>query len=551
MDNYILAYYQKICDGSEVVGEWVRMLYEIIVHGIEDGTYIYDSKKAANSIRFFEKFVRHNKGKWAPNLLVLSLWQKAMLSVIFGIVDADGVRIFREVFIVVGRKCGKTLLAAGIIAYMAYLDVEFGSEIYCLAPKLDQSDLVYSAFEFTKDKTPAFDKLTKKRKVDLYIKKTNTTIKKLAFSDRRSDGYNPQLCICDELSSWPAARGLKQYEVMTSGMISRQQPIMLGISSAGYVNDGVFDELFLRGTKFLKGGSREKHFLPFIYKIDSEDKWDDINELRKSLPGLGVSIPVDTILGEIDSAHESLSKRSEFITKYCNVKQNAAQAWLSTKTVKKACGPHLEPEMFRSTYAVLGIDLSQTTDLTAAVCIIERGGILHILAHFWMPSAKIDFASDRDHVPYRIFMERGFLSASGDSFVDYTDVFAWCKNLVEQYEILPLMTGYDRYSSQYLIKDMEAYGFHTDDVFQGFNLFPAIQTLEGMMDSGLIDIGDNDLLKMHLLDTALKSDTDSRRSKIVKCDARSHIDGTAAMLCGLIVRDKHADTIGEQLKNLS
>lgn len=552
MDNYIFAYYQRICDGSEVVGEWVRMLYSIIVHGIEDGTYIFDQKKANNCIRFFEKFVRHNKGTLAPQVIVLSLWQKALLSCIFGIVDENGIRVFKEVFILVGRKCGKTLLAAGIIAYMAYLDVDFGSEIYCIAPKLDQSDLVYSAFEFTKDKTPAFAKMTKKRKNDLYIAKTNTTIKKIAFNEKRSDGFNPQLTVCDEMSSWTAARGLKQYEVITSGTIARRQPITLAISSAGYVDNGIFDELMLRGTKFLKGGSREKHLLPFIYMVDNVDKWDDINELRKSLPGLGVSVSVDTILEHIDSAHESLSKKTEFLTKFCNIKQNSAQAWLSTDTVRKACsGRHLTPDMFRSSYAVLGIDLSQTTDLTAAVCIIERGGILHLLAHFWMPAGKVDFATERDGVPYRVFIQKGWLSTSGESFVDYEDVFAWCKALVEQYEILPLMTGYDRYSSQYLVKDLNAYGFHTDDVFQGYNLFPAIQTLEGMMDSGLIDIGDNDMLKMHLLDTALKSDTDSRRSKIVKCDSRCHIDGTAALLCGLIVRDKHADTIGEQLKNLA
>ena len=149
MDNYIYAYYQRICDGSEVVGKWIRMLYELIVHGIEDGTYIFDQNKANKVIRFYEKFVRHNKGILAPQVITLALWEKALLSVIFGIVDENGLRVFREVFIVVGRKCGKTLLASGIMSYIAYVAGEFGSEIYCLAPKLDQSDLVYSAFEFT------------------------------------------------------------------------------------------------------------------------------------------------------------------------------------------------------------------------------------------------------------------------------------------------------------------------------------------------------------------------------------------------------------------
>ena len=549
MDNYILAYYQRICDGSEIVGKWIRMLYERIVQGIESGEYIFDQRKANNVIRFFEKFVRHNKGKLAPQCITLSLWQKAMLSVIFGIVDENGVRVFREVFIVVGRKCGKTLLASGVMSYEAYVDGEFGSEIYCVAPKLDQSDLVYSAFDFTKDHTPAFARMTKKRKNDLYIRQTNTSIKKIAFNEKKADGYNPQLTVGDEMSSWPAARGLKQYEVMVSGTGAREQPITLSISSAGYVNDGIYDELFKRGTKFLLGNSRETHLLPFIYMIDDLDKWDDINELRKSLPGLGVSVSVDFVLSEIRTAYESPSKKAEFLTKYCNVKQNAVQAWLKTEYVTGAISAPLSLEQFRSSYAVLGIDLSQTTDLTAAALLIEKNGKLYTLVQFWMPAAKVEESEQRDGLPYRQYISRGILRTSGEHFVDYHDVFAWAAELVDKYEILPLWTGYDRYSSQYLIKDMEAYGFHCDDVFQGYNMHPAIQQLEGLLGDGVIDIGDNDLLKMHLLDTALKSEGESRRSKIVKMDKRSHIDGTAAILCALIVREKYYDTIGEQLKN--
>lgn len=549
MDNYIYTYYQRICDGSEVVGKWIRMLYELIVHGIEDGTYIFDQNKANKVIRFFEKFVRHNKGKLAPAVIVLSLWQKAMLSVIFGIVDENGLRVFREVFIVVGRKCGKTLLASGVMSYEAYVDGEFGSEIYCVAPKLDQSDLVYSAFEFTKDKTPVFAQMTKKRKTDLYISKTNTTIKKIAFNEKKADGYNPQLTVGDEMSSWPAARGLKQYEVMVSGTGAREEPLTLSISSAGYVNDGIFDELFKRATKFLLGSSHEKRLLPFIYMIDDADKWDDINELRKSLPGLGVSVSVDFILSEIQTAYESPSKKAEFLTKYCNVKQNSVQAWLKSDYVAKAITVPRDLEQFRSSYAVLGIDLSQTTDLTAAVLVIEKNEKLYVIPQFWMPTAKIDEAEQRDGIPYRLYVEKGWLRLSGDHFVDYHDVYAWCCQLVEQYEILPLMAGYDRYSSQYLIQDMERYGFHTDDVFQGFNLHPAIQQVEGMLGDGRIDIGDNDLMKIHLLDTALKSEGESRRTRIVKTDLRSHIDGTAALLCAMIVREKYHDEIGEQLRN--
>ena len=141
MDNYIFAYYQKIKDGSIVVGKWVTLLYENIVAGIENGTYIFNQQKANRAIKFIETFCRHNKGKLAPKPLKLSLWEKAFISCIYGIVDESDKRIFREIALFVGRKCGKTLLASAIMAYEIYVDGEFGSEIYCVAPKLDQSDL--------------------------------------------------------------------------------------------------------------------------------------------------------------------------------------------------------------------------------------------------------------------------------------------------------------------------------------------------------------------------------------------------------------------------
>jgi len=551
MDNFIYSYFQKISDGSEVVGKWVQLLYTLIVDGIEDGTYFFNQQKANRAIRFIETFCRHNKGKLAPKPFKLSLWEKAFISVLFGIVDENDRRYFREVALFVGRKCGKTLLAAAIMAYVVYVDGEFGSEIYCVAPKLEQSDLVYSAFEFTKDKNPDLAKRTRKRKNDYIVDSTNTTIKKIAFNEKKSDGYNPMLTVADEMSSWPAERGLKQYEVMVSGTGSRLEPITLSISSGGYVNDGIYDELFKRGTRFLLGESKEKRLLPIFYMIDDPDKWDDINELRKSLPGMGVSVPVQFILDEIDTARESLSKRTEFKCKYCNIKQNSSQAWLSAQTIKKMCGEHLKLEDFKSSYCVAGIDLSQTTDMTAAVIVIERGGELYVFAKFWLPAEKIDDAIARDGIPYNIYLERGLLETSGENFVDYKDCYNWIVSLVQNYEILPLQIGYDRYSAQYLVQDLKGFGFHCDDVYQGENLWGVLQEMEGLFKDGRVHIGDNDLLKMHLLDSAIKMSTERGRGKLVKMNTKCHIDGVAALSDAFCVRQKWYESIGVKLRNLT
>jgi phage terminase large subunit-like protein len=229
--NAIFSYYQKIEDGSVVVGKWIRMLYETIVDGLESKRWFFDERRANMAIRFIEKYCHHYKGELAPGRITLSLWQRAAISLMFGVIDGDGIRQFTECMFVVGRKNGKTLLAAGIETYMAYAAGEFGSEIYFLAPKLAQADLAFSALEFNVNHEPTLMKRTKSTKSrGLYIKETNTTIQKLPFADRKSDGYGPMSWVADEVSSWAGDRGLKQWEVMVSGTAARVEPFGLAIS---------------------------------------------------------------------------------------------------------------------------------------------------------------------------------------------------------------------------------------------------------------------------------------------------------------------------------
>lgn len=550
MNNFILEYYQGIRDGSIVVGRWIRMLYERILDGIEDGTYVYDQKKANRAIQFIESFCHHNKGKLAPGLLVLSLWQRAMISVIFGIMDPDeGVRQFREVFVLVARKQGKTLLAAAIMAYMVYADTDYGAEVYCIAPKFDQSDLVYSAFTYTVDHEEALSNLTRRTKVGLKVDVTNTSIQKLAFSEKKSDGFSPYLFVADEMSSWPAARGLKQYEVMTSGMGAREQPIGLSISSSGYEDEGPFDELIKRGTSFLRGDSRETRLLPFLYMIDDITKWDDINELRKSMPGLGVSVPVKFVLDSINTAYSSLSKKAEFITKYADLKQSSSMAWLPAEAVEGACCEQLRLEDFRGCYCVGGIDLSRTTDLTACCIIIERGGLLYVFTKFFLPTNLLKEAEGRDGLPYALYQQRGLLTPSGENVVDYQDCTRWFNSLISDYRIYPLKVGYDRYCASYLVNEMKAAGFHMHDVIQGENLTGIINETEGAFKDGRFRIGDNDLLKVHLLDSALKQNAETNRKKLVKLSRSVHIDGMAALLDAMCMRQAYSQELGDLIHN--
>ena len=552
MDNWIFKYHEAIQKKEVIVGVWVRLCFEILTTGLLNGEWEFNEKKANKAIKFIENFCHHSEGR--SDLLHLELWQKAIVSAIFGIMDkTTGYRQFREVFIIVARKNGKTLFAAAIAAYMTYVDGEYGAKVYFLAPKLDQADLVYDAFYQIVQSDDELDSITKKRRSDIYIKAFNTSVKKIAFNSKKSDGFNPQLVVNDEMEAWPGDQGLKQYEVMTSALGARKQPLIISIATAGYVNDGIFDELFKRATAFLKGNSREKRLLPFIYMIDDIEKWDSIEELKKSNPNLGVSVSAEYYLEQIEIARNSISKKVEFMTKFCNIKQNSAVAWLDYWDVMKCVHEEkpLSLEDFKGCYCVGGIDLSRTTDLTAASIVINRDGINHIFTRFYMPQKRYEVAINEDNTPYNIYRDRGFLFISGENQVDYKDVYNWFIELVKVYKIKPLKIGYDRYSANYLVEDLKTAGFHTDDVYQGTNLTPILHEFEGNLKDGLFDFGDNSMLAAHFLNVAVDINLNDSRMKPVKIEKRMRIDGAMSVFDALTMVSKYHNEIGKKLLNIS
>ena len=553
-ESAILQYWNEIRSGGINAGKWIRLLYEVILQGLSEHLWYYSHERADNAIRFIERYCHHYKGKLAPQRIKLSLWERATITLIFGIVDDNVRRMFVEVFLVIGRKQGKTILCAAICTYLSFCG-EYGSECYALAPKIDQSDLLFSAVEYNIHAEPELDSITKSTKYrGLFIQETNTTIKKLAFSSKKSDGYNPMFWSADEVAAWPGVNGLRQWEVMVSGTGAREEPLGIALSSGGYENDGLFDELMKRGTGFLMGHSREKHLLPILYMIDDPAKWDDLEELEKSLPGLGESVSREFIQKEIDVAHESISKEIEFKTKYANLKQSMSTAYLKAEDINKMFGWRKPLEEIRSRYCVTGVDLSQAVDLTCSICVTEVDGIVWTHAHFWLPKNKLEEATKRDGVPYEIYIRKGFLSLSGDEYVDPMDVLAWHMDLVKKYKIYPLMVGYDRWSAQQLVQELEKKSFKTDSVKQGFNLSNVMDKVEAMMREGKIrDMDDNDLLKIHLADAAQQMESNAEqahpRKKLVKISKNAHVDGCAALLDAMAMRQFKWNELGKRLMN--
>ena len=279
------------------------------------------------------------------------------------------------------------------------------------------------------------------------------------------------------------------------------------------------------------------------------EKWDTREELEKSNPNLGVSVSWEYYEDKIAVAKKSLAAKAEFLTKFCNIKQNSSIAWLDYVDVERAAGQHFTIEDFRGCYCVAGIDLSRTTDLTAASLIIEKDGKNYVITKFFMPRERFKVAINEENVPYNIFEQQGFLKISGEHQVDYKDVFNWFIELVKVYKIKPLKVGYDRYCAGYLVQEMKEAGFHMDDVYQGTNLTPVLHTFEGDLKDGAYCLGENNLLRAHLLNVAVDININDSRMKPVKLEKRAHIDGAVSVFDALAVKMKFHKEIGRQLTN--
>jgi len=537
--TYLQEFKQDIADGKYVLGQWMQLNIQYVEKCLSEGKCLYDPLKAEKKIRFIETQCRYVEGRSGPFLL--ESWQKYIVACIFGLVDEDGFRHFTEIVLIIGRKQGKSTFAAALEMTIAYTEPELGMQLYNLAPKLQQANIIYDQTLLMIAKNKTASKLVKKRRSDFYIAKTNTKISPLAFNSKKSDGFNPYFACFDEFAAWEGVKAVDMWNVMLSAQGGRHDPINLACSTANFIDGGLYDELFPRCTSVLLGTSEEENLLPFLFMIDDIQKWDDVQELKKALPNLGVSFFEKNLQKEIRKAHASPSYKNEFICKYCNIKMNTVAAWVPQEAIRLSQGDVIKPEDFQRMACVGGVDLSQTTDLTSACVVINFEGVNYVYSHFWIPAGRLKDLTERDNVDYSAMVSHGFLSLSGDKFVDYKDVTKWFVDLRKEYKLNILVVGYDRYSSTYFVDEMKQQGFLMDDVNQGTNLSPILTEFEGLIMQGLIQTGTNGLLQSHIRNTAIKREADGKRMRMLKISETKHIDGMAALIDALTVKSKYND----------
>lgn len=537
--NFAEEYLGMIQSGDEVVSQKVRAVYEREVgwmkHPPKNFPYVFDEKLGEHHIQFMEKFCRHSKGSWAGRPVRFEPFQRAKLQMVFGWVDANtGLRRFKEVDDVRGRKCGKSTETAAVEWDVALNDNEGGVEVYCTANKKDQAKIIFEECVNMRKQSNALAAVSKKRQSDIYLPVQMGMIKALASDTSTMDGLNAHFFSLDEYHEQKTS---KLYDVMLQSQSARDQPLAWLISTNGFVREGFFDDRYEYGSNVALWlpGFEDYTLLPLIYELDERSEWQDPRCWAKANPGLGKIKKIKTLAENVAKAKRDPTFLPTLLTKDFNVPENSSSAWLSYDEYMNETV--VDMEFLRKSYAIGGCDLSATTDLTCATLLIRKpnDSRFYVLQKYFLPKARVDAVegNDKREAPYKKWAEQGWLSISDGATVNFHAVTEWFVEMVKTYNIRPLWIGYDAALSGYWREEMEAYGFDMDKIRQGpFTWTYPFKELAGMFRDHRMVYQNNPLLRWCLQNTGVKSlNKDGIESQQpVKVSNVRRIDGTVSLL---------------------
>ena len=536
--NYILAYYNLIKSGKIVVCRRLMQQYEKIVWDIEHPSkYHFDLKKANRPIEFIEKFCKHSKGQWAGKPVLLDLWQKAMIQSVFGFVDDNGLRKYREVFTIVARKNGKSTLLSAIGLYMLFADNEGGAQVCCVAGKKDQAKIVFDEAKNMVIQSSLLQKHIRKRKTDLYVDLTFSTFEPLASDSNTLDGLNMHCGILDEVHAW---KDRNIYDVSKQSMGARQQPILFTISTAGFVRENIYDDLYELACQILDGQKEDERFISFIYELDERKEWDKPKMWEKANPGLGTIKRLDYLKEQVERAKNDSSYLPTVLTKDFNIRETGVGSWLSFESINNEEEFNLAD--LKGCYGIGGVDLSSVGDLTAASCLIKKDDKLYLTQMYFIPSDKAEQKEQEDKVPYSLWKDRGFIRFCDGNKVNYSDVTKWFVELRETFGIYTLWIGYDSWNSQFWTDEMKQNSFMLEEVIQGAKTMSTpMKTLASDLEAHKINYNNNPILKWCLTNTQIEIDKNDNIRPVKGRNSKQRIDGTVSLIDAYVVYLRHLE----------
>ena len=551
--TYIEEYYQFLLKNPDKACHKVLVTYKKLVQDIynpkqvsffneiteenETHTYVFNKNKGNKPINFIEKYCRHSKGKWAGQPVKLELFQKAFIQALFGFVDKDtGIRKYKKGALFIGRKNGKSTMDSGLANFMLTKDGEGGAEVYSVATKKDQAKVVWDEAKRMIKKSPALNKRIRCLVGGIFYDETESFLKALASDSNSLDGLNAHFVICDEVHAWKDKNLL---DVMYDSMSAREQPMLLETSTMGTIRESVFDNEYEYFSEIIAGYEGKSNVvdetvLPVIYELDNPNEWQDEKKWYKANPGLGTIKNIKDLRDKVNRAKNNPTELVNLLCKDFNIRQNEQDKWITFEIANNE--ETFDIKEVYDTYAIGGVDLSSTTDLTCATLLIIKNNKKYVLQQYFIPSERLEFKIKDDKIPYDKWEKRGLVTICEGAKVNYTDVTQWFLRMNEEYQISTLWVGYDPWNTQYWVEEMKEYGFEMVEVRQGAKTMSnPMKQLEADLIEKNVNYNNNPVLKWCLCNTAVKRDENDNIRPVKGQKQRARIDGTVSLIIAYCV----------------
>ena len=549
-------YMESVLTGKTVACNKIRQLCNIMLPRVSNGyrCWHYDPEKAARPVRFIERFCCNPQGKPGQHL-IMQPFQLFVVELAFGFVDDNNLRQFNELFWVMGRKNGKTSLAAALSLYMLTKDGEGAPQCYSAATSKDQASLLYGSMLNMVRQSPDLSKRVNKgiipdRAQDgLMYKANGGYFTPLSSQTRHLDGLNVHFAAVDEVA---AITNRDIYDLVKQGTSSRDQPLIVEITTNGFERDNFFDDQYDYASQWLDGKIEDDHFLPVIYELDDRSEWSDESQWIKANPGLGTIKKLDTLRGFYTKAKQDPSFLPTFLTKDMDLPENKASAWLNYETAVNHATFDWREKGFR--YCVVGYDASDSVDLTAAQALMSVQGDEHLyeMSMYWIPEAALErhaksgLRTERDGVPYSKWVEQGLVRVVPGNKIDHRVLFEWMNELRDEYDVYPFALGYDPWhltddSWQDMARSFVGKNRLEPVRFGAKTLSAPMKQLRADYEANRIVDNDNPVNEWNRMNVSVVTD---RNDNWMPCKGKGpsgRIDGFAAELCAYITLQRHLD----------
>jgi phage terminase large subunit-like protein len=489
------------------------------------GDCVFDKTTAERAVNFYHTNLRHLKGPKATKPFILEPWQQSIVCNLFGWKRPDGTRRYREVFILVPRKNGKTAFAAGTVLYVMDEDNEQGAECYSAAAERDQAALVFNDAKGMVLKSPHLSRRIKVFTKALAIEDEGISYKAISADANTKHGYNTHFAVVDELH---AQKTRELVDVLETSMGARAQPIFMHITTSDFDRPSICNEKYSYATKVRDGIIDDSTFLPVIYEAKTSDDWKSEETWKKANPNLGVSVSLEYMRTKCKKAIEEPSFTNTFKRLHLNIKTEQDVLWVPIEKWD-ACKRALVFDMLKGKECFAGLDLASTSDLAAFVMYFPE---LHALwPIFWLPEETIEVRTRKARIPYKTWTEQGFIRKTDGNVTDY-DVIR--RDIIELRKVFNIReVAIDRWNSTQLQTQLMGDGFEVVPFGQGFASMSApSKEFERLITANELQHDGNPVLRWMVSNVSISSDA-AGNIKPARDKSTEKIDGVVSSIMGI------------------